>query len=122
MRWIMAGAFLGFLPSCVLVAQAPLSSTYLSDSSSLVAYYRFDGNANDSKGTNDGTPSSNMSFDTSYGLFSQGEAYFNGSAEITIPNDLLGNTQARAIGVWFKRGDTATAREMLSRAARSSGE
>jgi len=69
-----------------LRAQTELYYTPLYNDPSLVAYYRMQGNANDSKGSNNGTPT-NVAFGTAYGKFGQGAAFHGSSSSITIPNN-----------------------------------
>ncbi len=51
---------------------------------SLISYWRFEGNANDAKGLNNGS-SSTVAYGPAFGKFGQG-AYFNGSGAVTIPD------------------------------------
>ncbi len=75
---------------------------------SLIFYTRFEGNANDEKGLNNGTPT-NVSFHRLYGKYGQG-GYFNGSnAYITLPasaslNALGGATSSYTVCTWFLSG------------------
>ena len=61
-----------------------LFQTALYNDPSLVAYWRFEGNSNDSKGTHNGTDTSVL-YGNSYGKFGQG-ANFGGSSNIVIPD------------------------------------
>jgi len=69
--------------------QTELYNTSLLSDANLVAYYQFEGNANDYKATYNGTATS-VTYGTSYGLFNQG-ANFAGAGYINI-NAGFGNT------------------------------
>lgn len=64
---------------------------------SLVAYYKFDGNSNDSVGSNNGTNTS-IAYSTTHAKINQG-ADFGGSSKITLGN--LGLTNNLSIYGWF---------------------
>ncbi len=84
------------------VSGAPeLYTTPLYSDANLVDYYRLEGNANDAKGSNNGT-ASNISYGTGYGKFGQG-ASFNGSNStiITGSNSGVSGSGARSISLWF---------------------
>jgi murein DD-endopeptidase MepM/ murein hydrolase activator NlpD len=83
-----------------LRGQIELWNTPLYSDPSLVAYYRMEGNANDSKGSNNGTPT-NVSFGTAYGKFGQG-ASFEGNGTIAVPDAAsLDPTSAITITMWL---------------------
>ena len=66
------------------MAALELFKTKLYTDANLVAYWRCEGNSNDSKGSNNGTNTS-MSYNASYGKFGQG-ANFSGSGYISLTN------------------------------------
>lgn len=60
--------------------QTELYTTSLFNDSNLISYYRMEGNASDTKGSNNGT-ATNVTFGSSYGEFGQGAA-FNGTSSV----------------------------------------
>ena len=56
-----------------------LYPSYLFNDANLVSYYRFEGNSNDSKGSNNGTPTG-ITYNASYGKFGQGARFVNASS------------------------------------------
>jgi len=74
--------------------------TPLYNDASLKAYYRFEGNSNDAKGTNNGTDA-NMTYGAGTGKFGQG-AIFNGtSSTITIPSATAINVSVFTYTFWL---------------------
>jgi hypothetical protein len=88
------------------MAAVELYNTPLYSDANLVAYWRFEGNSNDSKGSNDGTDSS-ISYNAAYGKFGQG-AYFSGSGYITLANTNFKPTGDFTFVTWFYTGATGT--------------
>jgi Concanavalin A-like lectin/glucanases superfamily len=79
-----------------------LSQTPLGSDPSLVANYRFEGNSNDSKGSNNGTDL-NIAYGASFGRFGQG-ASFNGSSssiQVSSPTGLPVGNHDSTINAWF---------------------
>jgi len=66
----------------------------------IVAAYNFEGNSNDSAGSNNGTDT-NITYGTSYGKIGKG-ASFNGTAYIILSNKTLISATSYTIGYWFK--------------------
>jgi hypothetical protein len=85
-----------------------LSQTTLATDPGLVAYYRMEGNANDSKGANNGVPV-NVIFGPAYGRFGQG-AYCDGNATVAIADALsLDPASAITISAWiYPTGSTSS--------------
>ena len=82
-----------------------LFSTPFYNDPSLVAYYRMEGNANDSKGSNNGAPSA-VAFSSSDGKFGQG-ADFNGSISIiTVPETATLKPANITLHVWLHLNGT----------------
>lgn len=79
-----------------------LGKTLLLKYPELTAYWKFEGNSNDSKGSNNGSDTS-ISYGTQYGKFNQGAALtVAGNSVITIPNSAdLNPTTAMSCGLWF---------------------
>lgn len=82
-----------------------LYSSSLYSDSSLVSYYRFEGNSNDSKGSNTGT-ATNITYGTGNGQFGQG-AGFNGSAYINAGSSSTFNTGQMSVAFWMQVGSLA---------------
>ncbi len=80
------------------------SSSLFSDSS-LVSYYRMEGNSNDSKGSNNGTDTA-MTYGTTNGKFGQG-AGFNGSGYITVGSPSSLNIGQISLSFWLQVGSLA---------------
>lgn len=70
-----------------------LYATPLFNDANLTSYYRMEGNASDTKGSNNGTPS-NVTFGSSYGMFGQGANFNGNNSAITIPTTTLPSTNA----------------------------
>lgn len=68
-------------------------------STNLVAYYKLDGNSNDSVGSNNGTDTS-VSYSTSYGKINQG-ASFNGSSSYINLNNKIASGTAITVSCWI---------------------
>ena len=99
-RWAFAllVALFCFAPN--LRAQTEIYYTPLYNDPSLVAYYRMQGNANDSKGSNNGT-ATNVAFGRPYGKFGQG-ASFKGNGTIAVPDAAsLDPTTAITVTMWL---------------------
>jgi hypothetical protein len=77
-------------------------STPLFSDSNLASYYRFEGNSNDAKGSNNGSDTS-ISYGSSYGEFGQGASFNGGSSEMDMGNvfDETG-TSPFSISTWIK--------------------
>lgn len=80
-------------------------NTSLFSDSSLKSYWRFEGNSNDSKGSNNGTDTT-VTYSSSYGKFGQG-ALFNGtSSKVSIGTASTTNiTGDLTVGAWIKPTD-----------------
>jgi hypothetical protein len=88
------------------MAAIELYKTPLFYDSSLVAYYRFEANSNDSKGTNNGTDSG-VSYNASYGKFGQGVLFSGGTNSILLSNNAnLRFTKDMTVTGWFKTSTT----------------
>lgn len=90
------------------------TSAYYSDSG-LVAYYRLEGNSNDSKNSYNGTDTA-ISYGNTYGIFGQG-ANFNGSTStIQVANKLVSHADGAnfTFGCWVKPSSTANGSYVLS--------
>ncbi|MEK7174285.1 MAG: hypothetical protein AAB759_01355, partial [Patescibacteria group bacterium] len=74
---LVLGFFLS-VPRTVRAASELYSTSFFSDSN-LLNYYRFEGNSNDSKGSNNGTDT-NISYSSSYGKFGQGSLFQTASS------------------------------------------
>ena len=91
-RWLLCGVAALMVGGSVFWAHTvrasgaiELYSTSLFNNANLVSYYRFEGNSNDAKGSNNGTATPAVTYSTSTGMFSEG-ANFNGSnTRITTP-------------------------------------
>jgi hypothetical protein len=89
------------------MAAIELYSTPIFNDSNLVSYYRMEGNGNDSKASNNGTPY-NVTFGTSYGKFNQGASFNGSSSRITVVNGSGLNVINYTISLWSKRNVTNT--------------
>ena len=81
----------------------------LTDTPSLyggVAYYKLDGNSNDSVGSNNGTDTS-ISYSSSYGKINQGASFNGSSSRIAIAHNSVFNiTSAITLLAWIKTTST----------------
>jgi len=78
-----------------------LINTSLFNDANLAAYYRLNGNSNDSKNSYNGTDT-DITYGTDYGYYSQG-ALFNGStSKIVLPNLGISGSTARSVVAWVK--------------------
>jgi hypothetical protein len=75
-----------------------LASTGLFSDANLVAYWKFEGNSNDSKGSNNGTDTS-VTYGTAYGKFNQG-ALYNGTTSKTNIGSVVSGSTARTVSAW----------------------
>jgi len=75
--------------------------TLLNDAS-LQAYWRFEGNSNDSKNSNNGTDT-NVTYGTSYGKFGQGASYNGTSSYTNIPYNSTLRSMAMTLNFWIRR-------------------
>lgn len=79
-----------------------LFSKSLYNDASLVSYWRFEGNSNDSKGSNNGTDTS-INYSTNNGVFNQGAGFTAGSSMITVGTDSsLNCSTAITISMWVR--------------------
>ena len=69
-------------------------STALQLGAGLIGYYKFEGNANDSAGTNHGTPVNGLTFTTSRSGFGQAANFSGVNQSITIPHTAAMNVAA----------------------------
>jgi hypothetical protein len=83
-----------------------LLTTNLFSDPNLVAYYRFEGNANDSKGSFNGS-SSNVTFGTSYGVFNQGGNFNGSSSKIDIASFFSAAVPNMTIIFWLQTTATS---------------
>lgn len=85
----------------------------LFNDANLVAYYRFEGNANDSKSSNNGTDT-NITYGSSYGKFGQG-ALFNGSSSyINLSSVPITGSGNFSVCAWIKTSNTGARKEIIS--------
>jgi hypothetical protein len=83
-------------------ASGELYTTSLYNDPALVSYYRFEGNANDSKGTNNGM-GTNVAYGTNYGKFGQGAMFSNQNSYVSInPSPLPRGSSPFSAFVWLK--------------------
>jgi RHS repeat-associated protein len=83
-----------------LTGPIELYGTSLYSDSNLAAYYRLEGNANDSKGSNNGT-ASNVTFGSTYGEFGQGANFNGNNSAISIPTTALHSTNSSlSVSAW----------------------
>lgn len=77
-------------------------STLLGDAN-LQAYWRFEGNSNDSEASNNGTDT-NVTYGAGYGRFGQGASYNGSNAYTNIPyNATLCQSTAMTVNMWVRR-------------------
>lgn len=77
-----------------------LINNSLYNDANLVSYWRFEGNSNDSKGSNNGTDTS-ITYSTGNGKFGQGAGFTAGSSMITVGTDSsLNCSSAITISMW----------------------
>lgn len=92
--------------------QTEIYNTHFLNDPSLITYLRMEGNANDTKGVNNGT-ASNVSFNSSYGKYGQGARFVAASSPyISLANSVslaaLGDVASSyAIGLWFRSSTKA---------------
>lgn len=98
-RLIVASVFISFLFISLTSAAIPTDCD-----NSMIAYWKLDGNAQDSKGNHHGTATGGVLYET----FQIGKgAQFNGNNKITVPNAAaLGLTGGNGLTImfWFKKG------------------
>ena len=86
----------------------------------LVAYYKLDGNSNDSVGSNNGTDTA-ITYGTSYGKINQG-ALFNGTtSQITSASASLGIAGNISVGFWANVNTLPTSGNLMSMVAKYVG-
>jgi hypothetical protein len=92
---------------------AELLRTPLFGDSRIVAYYRMQGNSNDSSGSNNGSDTS-MTYTGDDGIYGNG-AHFNGTTgKILVPNaSALNITGTVSLGAWIKVTDITTGLPIL---------
>jgi len=79
----------------------------------LVAYYKLDGNSNDSVGSNNGTDTS-ITYSAGNGKIGQG-AGFNGSSRISLPSGAYISATAFSLSAWIKiSSNPASAAQVLT--------
>jgi len=80
----------------------------MSLTTNLVAYYKLDGNSNDSVGSNNGTDTS-VSYSSSYGKINEGASFNGSSSRIWTNNNLgLSTSSDKTFGMWYYRTGGAT--------------
>ena len=83
--------------------EVELNATTLLSDANLLAYYRMEGNVNDSKGTNNGTPAT-VTFGNVNGKFGQGALLTTINSQISVPYvAALSITGDITISCWVKR-------------------
>lgn len=81
---------------------AELNALTLKNDANLVAYWRLEGNSNDSKGTNNGTDT-DITYSAANGKYGQGAGFNGSSSKISLGNILsLKPTQAITVSTWIK--------------------
>lgn len=91
---------------------------YLFSDANLLAYYRFEGNANDTKNNKNGT-ASNVSYGTSYGKFGQGGLFNGSSSKIDIASFFSGSVPNMTINLWIKTTTTTESNIIQQRSSNS---
>lgn len=84
---------------------AELNSLSLKNDANLVAYWRMEGNSNDSKGSANGTDT-NITYSAANGKYGQG-AGFGGSSRINFAAKII-PLGAKSISFWFKSSNAST--------------
>lgn len=97
---------------------AELLNTFLYNDANLTNYYRFEGNANDSKGANNGT-ATNISWSSSYGMYGQGASFNGSSSKIVLGSTIDTITQNNSMLCWIYPTDGVDRRDIFSNAAPS---
>lgn len=82
---------------------AELATTALFSDSALLSYWRFEGNSNDSKGSNNGTDTT-VTYSTANGKYGQGAGYNGTSSKTRTANNPFSNANlaTATIVFWFK--------------------
>lgn len=94
------------------MAAIELFSTSLYTDANLVAYYRFEGNANASVGNN-GT-STSMTYSSGNGYFNQGAGFNGTTSEISFsPTGLPSGNSDRTVMFWWNPTNTSTSGDVL---------
>lgn len=84
-----------------------INTKFYSDAN-LVSYWRFEGNSNDSKSSNNGTDT-DMIYGTDYGKFNQGASFNGTSSRILLPNNAsLRLSSPYTISAWVKTSVSGT--------------
>jgi len=84
-----------------------LVNTPLFRDSTLVNYWRFEGNSNDSKGSNNGSDTG-ITYGSGHGMFGQGASFPNSNSAINIAAPFLGNSHF-TMNVWLRTSSTNSA-------------
>lgn len=79
---------------------AQLLDTSLFNDSALVAYYKFEGNSNDSKGSNNGSDTS-ITYSSGNGKFGQGAGGDGSTSKITIAGSGLNIASPLSVSLWL---------------------
>jgi len=102
-----------FIPSVLYAGSLnELYSTSLYSNANLEAYFRFEGNSNDTTGVYNGTDT-NASYNSSYGKFGQGVS-FSGNGYINLPNYDMEITNGYTIVAWIKTSKTGAIQAIFS--------
>ena len=99
-------------PGCIRMYSAPiigveLYTTSLYTDPNLVAYYRMEGNSNDSKGSFNGTDT-NMTYSTSSGKFGQGASFNGSNSQIALTTPIPSGSQNVSVTAWYYTTSTGT--------------
>lgn len=119
-KFFTYGRTAAYYPLNKVQCNPELSSTSLFSDANLVSYWKFEGNSNDSKSTNNGTDTA-ITYSAANGKFNQG-AGFNGSTSVIITGsnaNLSLNTVT--LCAWFRSTTTGTQRRIIANAKTSNG-
>lgn len=101
---------------------AELNKLSLLNDANLVAYWRMEGNSNDSKGANNGTDTA-ITYSTDNGKFTQGAGFNGSTSKILSANKILNlsPTSAFTVGCWFKPNNTANSSALFYFSSNANG-
>lgn len=94
------------------MAAIELQSTPLYSDANLVAYYRLEGNSNDSKGSNNGTDTS-ITYNSGNGVFGQGAGLNGTSSKIVLSAFNQADNASFTISCWFNFTGTTLDRPLV---------
>lgn len=104
--------FTGSLDDVFLINGTALTVAQVSTMYGAIAYWRMEGNSNDSKGTNNGTDTA-ITYSGANGKFGQGAGFNGSTSKIVLATSGHTGTGSFTINSWFKTSVTGTRKEII---------